>query len=220
MEHASRSAKPLSRRVRVSSCAVAVTLLIFSRESALRPPRECTVRKSERFCSTSRRRGSISPIKKRTARRPSIVPEQQKAPTERGFSLQAIWGSDALFQARVISRPSSLGMIDRLSSSLARALLHGARVSCAHHCPLRFHASASRPSGQWSDDDFDVLANGEVIGRICIYKANAAPVGSPWMWTLAFWHHDGRSTTHGYAATREPAMAAFAKSWRGEQKTK
>jgi hypothetical protein len=34
--------------------------------------------------------------------------------------------------------------------------------------------SASRPFGQWSDDDFDVLANGEVVGRI--YKANAAPV--------------------------------------------
>jgi hypothetical protein len=42
-------------------------------------------------------------------------------------------------------------------------------------------ASASRPSGQWSDDDFDVLADGVVVGRI--YKANAAPVGSPWMWT-------------------------------------
>src|SRR4029077_20937582 len=25
---------------------------------------------------------------------------------------------------------------------------------------------ASRPSGEWSDDDFDVLANGEVVGRI------------------------------------------------------
>jgi hypothetical protein len=23
---------------------------------------------------------------------------------------------------------------------------------------------ASRPSGEWSDDDFDVLANGEVVG--------------------------------------------------------
>jgi hypothetical protein len=54
-------------------------------------------------------------------------------------------------------------------------------------------ASASRPSGQWNDDDFDVLANGEVVGRI--YKANAAPVGSPWMWTLAFGHHEGRSPT-------------------------
>jgi hypothetical protein len=57
-----------------------------------------------------------------------------------------------------------------------------------------------------------VLANGEVVGRI--YKANAAPVGSPWMWTLVFWHHEGRSPTHGYAVTREAAMAAFAKSWR------
>jgi hypothetical protein len=25
-------------------------------------------------------------------------------------------------------------------------------------------ASASRPSGKWSDDDYDVLANGEVVG--------------------------------------------------------
>ena len=38
-------------------------------------------------------------------------------------------------------------------------------------------ASASRPSGEWNDDDFDVLANSEVVGRI--FKANAAPVGSP-----------------------------------------
>jgi hypothetical protein len=27
-------------------------------------------------------------------------------------------------------------------------------------------ASASRPSGEWSDDDFDVLADGAVVGRI------------------------------------------------------
>jgi hypothetical protein len=43
-------------------------------------------------------------------------------------------------------------------------------------------ASASRSSGEWNDDDFDVLANNEVVGRI--FKANAAPVGEPWMWTL------------------------------------
>jgi hypothetical protein len=38
-------------------------------------------------------------------------------------------------------------------------------------------ASASRPSGQWNEEDYDVLANGEVVGRI--FKANAAPVGAP-----------------------------------------
>jgi hypothetical protein len=74
--------------------------------------------------------------------------------------------------------------------------------------------SASRSSGEWNDDDYDVLANGEVVGRI--FKANAAPVGSPWMWTLAFGHHEDRTPTHGYAATREAAMTAFAKSWRRE----
>jgi hypothetical protein len=75
-------------------------------------------------------------------------------------------------------------------------------------------ASASRPSGEWNDDDFDVLAAGTVVGRIL--KVHAAPVGAPWMWTLAFGHHDDRTSTHGYAATREDAMAAFAKSWRRE----
>jgi hypothetical protein len=35
-------------------------------------------------------------------------------------------------------------------------------------------------------------------------------------WVLAFGHHEDRSPTHGYAATREGAMAAFAESWRRE----
>jgi hypothetical protein len=73
-------------------------------------------------------------------------------------------------------------------------------------------ASASRPSGEWNDDDYDVLADGTVVGRI--FKANAAPVGSPWMWTLAFGHHEDRTPAQGYAPTREAAMSAFAKSWR------
>jgi hypothetical protein len=29
------------------------------------------------------------------------------------------------------------------------------------------HASASRPSGEWSDDDYDVLAGGVVVGASC-----------------------------------------------------
>jgi hypothetical protein len=36
---------------------------------------------------------------------------------------------------------------------------------------------ASRSPGQWSDDDFDVVANGVVVGRI--FKANAAPEAHP-----------------------------------------
>jgi len=37
------------------------------------------------------------------------------------------------------------------------------------------HASASRPSGEWSDDDFEVLFEGVVVGRI--FEAAASPAG-------------------------------------------
>ena len=75
-------------------------------------------------------------------------------------------------------------------------------------------ASASRPSGDWNDDDFDVLADGAVVGRIL--KVHAAPVGAPRKWTLDLEYHEDRTPTHGYAATRDEAMAVFAKSWRRE----
>jgi hypothetical protein len=63
--------------------------------------------------------------------------------------------------------------------------------------------------GQSTDDAF-VLLNlltqslrqfelGAVVGRIL--KVQAAPVGSPWMWTLAFGQHEDRTPTHGYAAS-------------------
>ena len=45
-------------------------------------------------------------------------------------------------------------------------------------------ASASRPSGEWGEDDYDVLADGAVVGRIM--RAAAEPEGTPWLWTLAF----------------------------------
>jgi len=66
-------------------------------------------------------------------------------------------------------------------------------------------ASASRPSGEWSDDDYDVLCEGAVVGRIM--KSAAAPVGQPWLWTLAYGHHEDHTPTHGYEPTREAAMA-------------
>jgi hypothetical protein len=40
--------------------------------------------------------------------------------------------------------------------------------------------SASRSSGQWRDDDYDVLKNGVVVGRI--FKVPVAPQDRPWMW--------------------------------------
>jgi hypothetical protein len=61
-------------------------------------------------------------------------------------------------------------------------------------------ASASRPSGVWNDDDYDVLADGVVVG--CIMKAAAAvPLGTPWLWTLVCGQHEDRTPAHGYEAT-------------------
>lgn len=74
-------------------------------------------------------------------------------------------------------------------------------------------ASASRQGGEWNDNDFDVLADGVVVGRIMLAAA-AVPVGLPWLWTRAFGQHEDRTPTHG--STREAAMAAFAKNWRRE----
>jgi len=34
--------------------------------------------------------------------------------------------------------------------------------------------------------------------------------------SLSYGHPEDRTSTHGYEATREAAMAAFAKSWRRE----
>ena len=70
----------------------------------------------------------------------------------------------------------------------------------------------SRRGGQWRDDDFDVLENGVVVGRIFCLDA-VGPQGRPWMWASG---HNGdiRRAAHGHEPTREAATAAFAKSWR------
>jgi hypothetical protein len=72
----------------------------------------------------------------------------------------------------------------------------------------------SKLSGQWSDDDYDLLENGAVVVRIFL-SAAAAPRNRPWMWANG---HSGdiRRAAHDYEPTREEAMAPFAKSWRQE----
>ena len=61
---------------------------------------------------------------------------------------------------------------------------------------------------------YDVLAEGQVVGHIML--SNAAPVATPWIWTLAYGFHDYRKRTRGYAATRDAALQAIAKSWQTE----
>jgi hypothetical protein len=79
-------------------------------------------------------------------------------------------------------------------------------------------ASASRPSGEWNDEDYDVIADGVVVGRI--FNAAASPVGSPWMWTLAFGHHEDRTPTQllWFEVTRHPT-AEWLAAWLARQIT-
>ena len=77
-------------------------------------------------------------------------------------------------------------------------------------------ASASRLSSEWSEDDYDVLADGVVVGRIM--KAAAVPVGQSWMWTLAFGHHEDRTPTHGYSATGFTRIVELLRQWQWQQR--
>jgi hypothetical protein len=40
--------------------------------------------------------------------------------------------------------------------------------------------SASRPSGQWRHEDYDVLADGKVVGRICEDASGNTPPELRW----------------------------------------
>jgi hypothetical protein len=73
------------------------------------------------------------------------------------------------------------------------------------------HVGALRKGKKGRRANYDVLADGVVVGRIFKVRVGGR---TPWMWTLAFDHHADRTPTNGYEATREAAMAAFAKSWR------
>ena len=73
-------------------------------------------------------------------------------------------------------------------------------------------ATLKRVSESDTDDNYEVLADGVMVGRIV--RVAAAPERTPWFWSLAADYRKDRSPTNGYEPTREAAMAAFAKSWR------
>ena len=65
--------------------------------------------------------------------------------------------------------------------------------------------------GSWGDNDFVVLDDGQVVGRIMLHPQ--APKRQPWMWTITARDMPPSTHNHGYADTREDAMAKFKMQW-------
>jgi hypothetical protein len=76
---------------------------------------------------------------------------------------------------------------------------------------MLLRASKSRPSGEWSDDDFDVRDRGRVIGRIMLHPQ--APKDQPWFWTITAREAKPSIYNKGHAASRQQAMADFKARW-------
>jgi len=71
-----------------------------------------------------------------------------------------------------------------------------------------------QPALKGRGNDYLVVADGEVIGRIALLTSS--PAGTPWMWSIFFAFQAERHPTHGFEPTRDAAMHAFARCWHRE----
>jgi hypothetical protein len=68
--------------------------------------------------------------------------------------------------------------------------------------PVLFGPKNAGLVSEWSDEDYDVLEDSVVVGRI--FKANAAPVGTPWMWAFIMPHLPCTATASSSSCSEEP----------------
>ena len=73
-----------------------------------------------------------------------------------------------------------------------------------------------QPAPARGPNDYEVIADDWIVGRIVL--SDASPAERPWLWSLDHEFYQDRTPTHGYEATREAAMAAFAKRVGGENR--
>jgi hypothetical protein len=72
---------------------------------------------------------------------------------------------------------------------------------------LTLKPTASHYGGEWAADDYVVLRDSEVIGRII--KRPLAPTAQKWFWTITTLEQKPSIDNRGYSATREEAMTDF-----------
>jgi hypothetical protein len=74
-------------------------------------------------------------------------------------------------------------------------------------------AKFSRSSGQWKDEDYDVLADGKVVGRIYGDASASTPPELRWFWSILEIIRMPGVVTHGHAPTLDEAKAKFPANW-------
>ena len=70
-----------------------------------------------------------------------------------------------------------------------------------------------QPTG--SPTQYEVIADAQIVGRITL-SSSLRHHSKPWVWSIALAFSDGHDPVHGFEATRDEAMHAFARSWFGE----
>jgi hypothetical protein len=100
-------------------------------------------------------------------------------------------------------RPSLSGALCVISSRMTSFILKRAKFS--------------RTSGQWKDEDYDVLADGEVVGRIYEDGSASTPPELRWSWSITSIWPATPGVTNGTAATREEAMVKFRAAWEKQE---
>ena len=67
-----------------------------------------------------------------------------------------------------------------------------------------------RPTG--NPAQYEVIEGEQIVGRISLFSA-LRDHRKPWVWSIDLAFSAGRERVHGFEATREAAMQAFARSW-------
>jgi hypothetical protein len=74
-------------------------------------------------------------------------------------------------------------------------------------------ARASRPSGEWKHEDYDVLADRTVVGRILEEGSASTPPELRWFWSITEVVRMPGVATKGHASTLDEAKAKFRDNW-------
>ena len=70
-----------------------------------------------------------------------------------------------------------------------------------------------QPTG--SPTQYEVIADAQIVSRITLSNS-LRHHNKPWVWSINLAFSDGHDPVHGFEATRDVAIQAFARSWFGD----